>query len=348
MAAVLLLALVPFLMQGCVQIKVKVQGAAESGVAAAVEEARLDVPDGPLSMFRFLAVQKSKHADNPQFAVPYLVASLWRQTDHGREVVWRERHGTWQVGGLPSGTYVVKVERVFDNKGKEEDASGETEKTFHLGPGQLAQAQVVLEKTPVGLIIVLAVTIVLLAVILFILAREGADLSLPDLSVMPAPPGLIVPPALPVPSDPAAIHLAIDLIPPPSIELAEGIYVSGGEEDEEPASRSFVQWYGPAHGAEHVGAGSAIEIVLRQPVDPLTVDQGTFVAYSERGQLLGGISVDAEHRRLRLTPLFPLPQGEQVTVRFLGSYVRLLDDDGVPLDEVVGSNYTWQFTTTAG
>ncbi len=163
-------------------------------------------------------------------------SSLSFKNDTGKYIqISTSKNGQWFLKNAPAGTYQLKLADSFEHDGKIVNLSGDRVKIFRLPAGKRAEIQIILKKTPVGLIIVLSVVIVGL-IILAILASHD----LPDIPIPPKPPSLILP--LPPIGLPLPLHLffppvpplhAVGPLPPIPLFIDQGIYIAP-----QPASQS--------------------------------------------------------------------------------------------------------------
>ena len=316
-ALLALIAYFPIALTGCVSIKVARPGAARGMVAEA-------------GAFRLLAVRKARDRGNPSAASPAVVAALLRLDGDTEKIVWRGRGGDFAVSDLPPGRYRIRIERLYDKDGAARAPRGNAERDFDIRPGQAAQADVVLQKTPVGLIVVLSVTVVLLVVLLVVAAQNG-DIDIPD---MPDLSNLL--PPLPPPLFPDALEATLAFV-----ELAQ----DGDDDYDDEDPRRDVRSYAPLDGAHDVAPDAPVEIELEGAIDPRTVDQSTFGLLADGTRVGAAIAVLDHGQRLRLEPLWPLPAGADVTVRLMGSHVRLAGEGIEPGGPTLGADYEWSFRT---
>lgn len=307
-AAVALIVYVPVALDGCVSIKLAPRAAAEAADTA--------------GSFRFLAVRKARDRGHADRATRAVLAALFRLEGGEEQVVWRAAGGDWTVRELPPGAYRLRVERVVDEHGNLEEPSGELSQEVTVRSGETVQANVVLQKTPWGLVVAVSVTVVFLVVLLAILA-QGGDLDLPSADLSGLAP--VVPPL-----SPEIVEAGLEFI-----ELGALL----DDDDDEDGADAAVDGVTPGDGEEGVDPHASVDVELSHAVDPLTVDQRTFGLFTGGRQLPSAIAVRGDGRRLHLVPLAPMPAGTEVTARLMGSHVALADDEPGTLQD----NYEWRF-----
>lgn len=146
----------------------------------------------------------------------------------------RSLAGEWGVSELPPGKYRLRVVAVLDAGGHiRETRSGDRETDFRVQAGQTAEVKIILKKTPTGLIVVAAVTVVVLVVAIAILMGKN-DIAPPlpgrVLSHLPPPPPLghiIIAPEIwvgpvegPVPRERSAPPRVTSVLPEPGTAVA--------------------------------------------------------------------------------------------------------------------------------
>lgn len=170
--ALLLAALAPLALDGCVSVGLRREpapSAPETGsVAVAVYEKARDRDAGqPLS-------------------TPVFSRLLRVEKERGERVVARAMSSRWRLGDLPPGRYRLEATRRIDAAGDVVPLGEPVAKAFDLEAGQQVKVDVVLSKVPV-LLIVLAVITVVLLVVLAIDAIGDSDVPIPP----PPPPEVV-------------------------------------------------------------------------------------------------------------------------------------------------------------
>lgn len=263
-----------------------------------------------------------------------IVSELYLHKDSRWQLVQREAKGSYLIDNLIPGKYkVVTAYRLLDT-GEREDLSGETEETFMLNSGERAQLTVILEKTPVVLIVMLSVTVVLLLAFLIILLADS-DLDLPDL---PTPSDLldVTPffPPLPGPADMMWIGMDF-MIPPYGGTWADD---SWDREYQGAAARIFDHY--PRNSAVGVAPDTDISFQVSSALAPDSLDHRYFIVTNERNELIkGGIYYLEDTRTCVYDPLRPLPPNSTITVTVLGENLKTENESAI------SDNYRWSFTT---
>lgn len=267
-AGLLLVALAPLALDGCVSVGLtrSVAESAETGEVA-------------VSVYRKTAER------NAGLPVAFPVLSELQKVEGGdRTTVARSMAASWSVPGVPPGRYVLRVARKIDERGDVVPLKKPYSREFDVAAGERVEAAVVLEKVPVGWIVLAAVTVVLLVVLAIELAEE-VDL----------PP----PPALPV-SD-LFLHVAFAF--PWGTATGPGA-VEPGVADVFPAPGSVV-------AARRV----AVSFLMSRPLDPDAIESDAVLAVgSLSGEIPGEVAWQAGDHLLRFVPSRDFRSGEEVTV----------------------------------
>ncbi len=267
-AGLLLVALAPLALDGCVSVGLTRSAAegAETGEVA-------------VSVYRKTAER------NAGLLVAFPVLSELQKVEGGaRTTVARSMAASWSVPGVPPGRYVLRVARKIDERGDVVPLKKPYSREFDVAAGERVEAAVVLEKVPVGWIVLAAVTVVLLVVLAIELAEE-VDL----------PP----PPALPV-SD---LFLHVALAFPWGTATGPGA-VEPGVADVFPAPGSVV-------AARRV----AVSFLMSRPLDPDAIESDAVLAVgSLSGEIPGEVAWQAGDHLLRFLPSRDFRSGEEVTV----------------------------------
>lgn len=214
LARLLLVALAPFALDGCVSVGLA--RSAREGAAAGSAE------------FAVAIYQTTTDRDSGK-PVPYPVLTELARLDGGsRTVVARSMAATWTLGDVAPGHYLLRTAKKIDEHGDVVPLKGPVEKELELKAGEKVEARVVLEKVPVFWIVLAALTVILL-VVLAIDAGSHGHLDLPP---PPPLPPVFVQVALEIPlghaSGPGAVEPGVaDVYPAPgSVVAARRVAVS--------------------------------------------------------------------------------------------------------------------------
>ena len=266
-AGLLLVALAPLALDGCVSVGLtrSAAGDEETGEVA-------------VSVYRKTAER------NAGVPVAFPVLSELQKVEAGaRTTVARSMASSWSVPAVPPGRYALRVARKIDEHGDVVPLKKPYSREFDVAAGQRVEATVVLEKVPVGWIILAAVTVVLLVVLAIELAEE---VDLP-------------PPPLPV--EDLFLHVAFAL---PWGATAGPRTVEPGVADVFPAPGSVV-------AARRV----AVSFLMSLPLDPGEIEADAVLAVgSLSGEIPGEVAWQAGDQLLRFTPSRDFQHGEEVTV----------------------------------
>ena len=178
-ARILLVALAPLALDGCVSIGVSRTALEPPPGASAPLTGALAV-----SVFEKVADRDAGHV------APFPVLSeLARVTGSGEEAVGRSMAPAWSLADLPPGKYRLRVTRRLTAEGDIEALENPGDKAFEISAGEKTTVSVVLKKVPVFWIVVAALTIVALV----ILAIAGSrHVHLPPPPPLPLPPVFVV------------------------------------------------------------------------------------------------------------------------------------------------------------
>ncbi len=267
-AGLLLVALAPLALDGCVSVGLtrSAAGDEETGEVA-------------VSVYRKTAER------NAGVLVSFPVLSeLQKVEGSARTTVARSMASSWSVPGVPPGRYVLRVARKIDEHGDVVPLKKPYSREFDVAAGQRVDATVVLEKVPVGWIVLAAVTVVLLVVLAIELAEE-VDL----------------PPPPPLPVENLFLRVAFAL---PWGATSAARAVEPGVADVFPAPGSVV-------AARRV----AVSFLMSRPLDPGAIEADAVLAVgSLSGEIPGEVAWQAGDQLLRFTPSRDFQSGEEVTV----------------------------------
>ena len=212
LARLLLVALAPFALDGCVSV----------GLARSVREGA-----GAGSAEFAVAISQTTSDRDSGSPVPYpVLTELARVEGAARTVVARSMAATWTLGDVAPGRYLLRTAKKIDEHGDVVPLKGPVEKELELKAGEKVEAKVVLEKVPVFWIVLAALTVILLVVLAI---DAGSHLDLPP---PPPLPPVFVQVALEIPlghaSGPAAVEPGVaDVYPAPgSVVAARKVAVS--------------------------------------------------------------------------------------------------------------------------
>jgi hypothetical protein len=210
-ALVLLVALGPLALDGCVSI----------GVSRADLQAPPDPSAPPRGAVTVAVYEKPADREADRHVAFPVLSELLRE-GRGETLVARSMNPTWTVPDLPPGRYRLRVTKRIDDKGNIVTLGNPGDTTFDVAAGERAVVSVVLRKVPVFWIVVAAITVVALIVLAIIGVDRGV---LPRPPIPPIPPvAIMIPvggggdggpgaPAVPVPS-------AVDVFPAPGSVVA--------------------------------------------------------------------------------------------------------------------------------
>ena len=177
-ARLLLVALAPLALDGCVSIGVSRSALEAPAGSPATRTGSLDV-----SVF-----EKAGDRDAGRVAGFPVLSELARVTPSGEETVGRSMAPAWSLADLTPGTYRLRVTRRITPDGDIAALENPGDKTFEVSAGEKTTVSVVLKKVPVFWIVVAALTVVALVV----LAINGARRLPPPPPLPPLPPVFVV------------------------------------------------------------------------------------------------------------------------------------------------------------
>lgn len=210
-ARILLMALAPFALDGCVSI----------GVSRADLPAPPEPGAPPRGAVTVAIYERPADREADRHAAFPALSELVRVEKSGETLVARSMNATWTVQDLPPGRYRLRVTKRIDDLGNVVALGSPGDKAFDVAAGERAVVSVVLRKVPVFWIVVLSLTVVALVVLAIIGVHKG-DLPKPP-PLPPLPPVAIVIPlgpqggeggtATPAPA-------AVDVFPAPGSVVA--------------------------------------------------------------------------------------------------------------------------------
>ncbi len=166
LVAVLLVALAPFSLDGCLSV----------GLSRSVRD------DGGSGKGEVLVTvyRTARDRDSGAAVRHPVLAELTRIEKGARTTVARSMSPSWSLGDLPPGRYAISTAKKIDENGDIVPLKGPIEKEFEIQAGERVEAKIVLERVPVVLIVIAVITLVFLV----ILAIDAAG----DLPLPPPPP----------------------------------------------------------------------------------------------------------------------------------------------------------------
>jgi len=178
-ARLLLVALAPLALDGCVSIGFS-QTALDSPPGASAS------PKGALAVSIY---EKASERDSGRVAAFPVLSELVRVTVKGEEAVGRSMAPAWGLPDLSPGKYLFRVTRRLTSEGDIEALENPGDKTFEVKAGEKTTLSVVLKKVPVFWIVLAAVTIVALVILAIAGARHA---HIPPPPPLPLPPVFVV------------------------------------------------------------------------------------------------------------------------------------------------------------
>lgn len=310
------LCLVVFSVTSCVNTKV-------------VREASLD-SDTSVSLSVYL---EGKHRRMGRPTVDGVITELYYLKDGQRQLLRREVSGDWRMAGLVPGTYQAEVRYRTGEDGEWEELSGDTRESFTLAKGENADIGIVLEKTPVAVIVVAGLAAVVLAILL-IDVIDDADIGLDELLLPPVPEAVAV-----LAPPPEMVWFAAEMMAAPG----EGYVVPGAVETGKKPKHSaglVVIDHQPRHLSTDIPLEGEIRFRLNLAIDPDSLDPRDLLLVDKTGSpVTGGVYCLEDSKTCVFDPLRPLEAGQTYTVTLRGE--GLMTPDGSKLAE----DYWWYFTT---
>ncbi len=292
-----------------------------------VNQASLD-SDMSVSLSVYL---EEKHRRLGRPTVDGVITELYYLDGRQPQLLRREVSGQWRMAGLVPGEYAAEVRYRVTEDGEWEDLSGDTREAFTLREGENADIGIVLEKTPVAVVVAAGVAAVILAVLL-IDAIDDADVNLGLVLAPPVPEALVVmapPPEMVWYGTQAMIAASAEYSIPAS---AEDLRLS-------PSGLSLVD-HQPRHLSTGITLKEDIRFRLNSAIDPESLDPRDLLLVDHSGcPVTGGVYCLDDAQTCVFDPLRPLQPGQTYTVTLRGE--GLVTPDGGKLTE----DYWWYFTT---
>lgn len=275
-AFVLLVALAPLALDGCVSI----------GVSRADLPAPPEPGAPPRGAVTVAIYEKPADREADRHAAFPVLSELVRVEKAGETLVARSMNATWTVQDLPPGPYRLRVTKRIDDLGNVVALDNPGDKAFDVLAGERAVVSVVLKKVPVFWIVVLALTVVALVVLAIIGVHKGD---------LPKPPPLPLPP-----------------IPPVAIVIPLGS--QGGEGGTTLPPPEAVDVF-PAPGSVVAARRVAVTFLLSMPLVTGGIEEGAVLAVgTASGDVRGGTSYLPDEQLLTFTPAGDFVPGEEITV----------------------------------
>jgi hypothetical protein len=273
-ALVLLVALAPLALDGCVSI-----GVSRADLPAPPE------PSAPPSGAVTVAVyEKVADRDADRHVAFPVLSELLKREGKGEALVARSMAATWTVQDLPPGRYRLRVTKRIDDKGNVIALDNPGDAAFDVAAGERTVVSVVLKKVPVFWIVVATLTIIALVVLAIIGFHKG------DLPKPPPPP----------------------FLPPVAVVIPLG--TAGGEGGTAPPTPAAVDVFpapGSIVAARRVSVTFLLSMPLApEGVD----DGAVLAVGSTSGDIRGTASYDPEEQLLTFAPASDFSPGEEITV----------------------------------
>ncbi len=196
-ALVVLVALAPLALDGCVSI-----GVSRADLPAPPE------PGAPPRGAVTVAIYEKPADREADRHVAFPVLSELLREGKGETLIARSMNPTWTVPDLPPGRYRLRVTKRIDDHGNVVALDNPGDATFDVTAGERTVVSVVLRKVPVFWIVVAALTVVALIVLTIVGVDRGV---LPKPPIPPIPPVAIV-----IPLGGSAEGAGAPAVPPPS------------------------------------------------------------------------------------------------------------------------------------
>jgi hypothetical protein len=210
-ARLLLIAIAPFALDGCVSI----------GVSRADLPAPPDPGAPPAGAVTVAVYDKAADRDADRHVAFPVLSDLSRVEKNGEVLIARSMNATYTVTDLPPGRYRIRITKRIDDQGNVVALDNPGDKTFEVAAGERTVVSVVLKKVPVFWIVVAVITIIAVVVLVIIGIDKGK---------LPKPPPLppLPPVAITIPIGPgggeggtgAPAPAAVDVFPAPGSVVA--------------------------------------------------------------------------------------------------------------------------------
>jgi hypothetical protein len=294
-----------------------------------VREASMD-SDTSVSLSVYLE-EKDRRRGRP--TVDGVVTELYYLDGDQRQLLCRKVSGDWRMAGLVPGQYEAEVRYRAGDDGEWEELRGDTRESFTLHEGENADIGIVLEKTPVVVIVVASLAAVVLAVLL-VDTLDDADIGLDELLIPPVPEAVAV-----LAPPPEMVWIAAEMLTAPSENyIVPGAADAGYRPGQ--GSGLIVVDHHPRHLSTAIDPEADLRFKLNRALDPASLDPGDVLLVDGSGQqVTGGVYYLDDSRTCVFDPLRPLEPGQTYTVTLRGE--GLLTPDGSRLAE----DYWWYFTT---
>lgn len=274
-ARVLLAALAPLALDGCVSI----------GVSRADLQAPPDPSAPPRGAVTVAMYEKPADRDAGRPAASPVLSELYR-VERTETLVARSMNPAYAVNDLPPGRYRLKVSKRLDGSGNVVALENPGDRSFDVAAGERTAVTVVLRKVPVFWIVLAVITVVAIVVLVIIGIDRGH-----------------IPPPPPPP-----------ILPPIAVTIPIGGGGEGGPAGEPAPAPAAVDVF-PAPGSVVAARRVTVTFLLSMPLATGGIEPDAVLAVGTKsGEIRGTTSFAAEEWLLAFTPSRDLEAGEEVTV----------------------------------
>jgi len=180
-ALVLLVALAPLALDGCVSI-----GVSRADLQAPPE------PSAPPAGAVTVAIYEKPADREAERHVDFPVLSELLRQEKGETLVARSMATSWTVKDLPPGRYRLRITKRIDDSGNVVALDNPGDKIFEVAAGERTVVTVVLKKVPVVWIVVAVLTLVAIVILVIIGIDRGSLPKPPPLPPLP-PVAIVIP-----------------------------------------------------------------------------------------------------------------------------------------------------------
>lgn len=274
-ASVLLVALTPLALDGCVSI----------GVSRKDLPSPPDPSAPPRGAVTVDVYEKAAERDSGVHVTYPVLSELFR-VEKTETLVARSMNASWAVNDLPPGRYRLKVAKRIDASGNVVALDNPGDKAFEVAAGERTAVSVVLRKVPVFWIVVAVLTVVLIVVLVIIGIHKG------DLPAPPPPP----------------------FLPPVAITIPLGGSGEGGPAGEPAPAPAAVDVF-PAPGSVVAARRVTAAFQLSMPLAADGIGEGAVLAVGTKsGEIRGTVSFAEKEWLLQFAPAADFQPGEEITV----------------------------------